>query len=127
MTEQDVRALALSFPEVGEGLSYGQPAFKVAGKFFTRIRAEDDSLVLTGVDFDEREIYIAAEPEVFHIPDHYRNHPTILARIARVDPGTVKVLLERRWRSIAPKRLVKAWDTGQFGHGARWIGAGRAL
>lgn len=110
MTEDEVRALVLSFPETSEGSSYGKPAFKVANKFFTRIRAEDDSLVLVGVSFDEREMYMAADPKTFHTTPHYKDYPTVLARIASVDAGTVRVLLERRWRQIAPKKLVKARD-----------------
>jgi hypothetical protein len=110
MTEDEVRALVLSFPETSESMSYGKPAFKVAGKFFTRLRAEDASLALAGVSFDEREMYIAAEPETFHITAHYKDYPSVLARIASLDPGTLRMLLERRWRQIAPKKLVKAWD-----------------
>jgi hypothetical protein len=110
MTPEEVRALVLSFPEASEGTSYGKPAYKVAGKFFTRIHAEDQSLVLTGVGFDEREMYMSAEPRTFHITDHYRDYPTVLARIAVLDAGTLRMLLERRWREIAPRKLVKAWD-----------------
>jgi hypothetical protein len=110
MTEDEVRTLVLSFPEASESVAYGKPAFKVAGKFFTRLRKEDQSLVLSGVSFDEREMYMAAEPKTFHITAHYRDYPAVLARIASVDAGTVRVLLERRWRDIAPKKLVRAWD-----------------
>ena len=35
MTHDDVRALLLSFPGVEDGVSYGEPSFKVAGKFLT--------------------------------------------------------------------------------------------
>jgi hypothetical protein len=118
MTPAEARTLILSFPEVSETSSYGKPAFKVAGKFFTRLRAADDSLVLTGVSFDEREMYMEAEPKTFHITEHYRSYPAVLARIASVHPGTVKVLLERRWREIAPKKLVKAWDAEKAEQGA---------
>jgi hypothetical protein len=110
VTCEEIRALVLSFPEAVEESSYGKPAFKVAGNFFTRLRAEDQSLVLTGVSFDERETHMAAEPKTFHITAHYRDYPAVLARIATVHPGTVRVLLERRWREIAPKKLNKAWD-----------------
>ena len=110
MTPDEVRALVLSFPETSEGTSYGKPAYKVAGKFFTRIRAEDQSLVLTGVGFDERDMYMSADPQTFHITDHYRAYPSVLARVATIDPGTLRMLLERRWREVAPRKLVKAWD-----------------
>ena len=110
MTYDEVKAMVLSFPEAEEGTSYGMPAFKVAGKFFTRLRSEDDSLVLLNVNSDEREMLMEAEPETFHITDHYRGYPSVLARIATIDPGSLRGFLERRWRAVAPKKLVKAWD-----------------
>jgi hypothetical protein len=110
MTYDEVKAMVLAFPEAEEGTSYGQPAFKVAGKFFTRLRQEDDSLVLIGVEFDEREMLMEAEPGTFHLTDHYKNYPTVLARIGSIDPGSLRGFLERRWRAVAPKKLVRQWD-----------------
>jgi len=51
MTVEEVRALVLSFPDASEAVAYGKPAYKVAGKFFTRLRKEDASLVLAGTPF----------------------------------------------------------------------------
>jgi hypothetical protein len=110
MTHEEVREIALALPEVVEGVHYGHPSFKAFGKFLTRIRAEDDSLVLAGVTFDEREMLMEAEPETFHLVPHYQNYPAVLARLATVDPGTVKRFLERRWRDCAPKKFLKACD-----------------
>ncbi len=110
MTWDEVRAIALSFPGVEESTSYGTPSLKVKGKFLTRLRAEDNSLVLVGVTFDEREMLIEAEPAVFHTTPHYRDYPSVLARLEGVDPGSVRNFLERRWRNVAPKRTVKAFD-----------------
>jgi hypothetical protein len=112
MTWEDLRVIALSFPGVEEGTSYGTPAFKVNGKFLTRLRPEDDSVVLVDVGFDEREMLMAAEPATFHITPHYDNYPSVLARLTSVDPGTLRNLFERRWRNVAPKKLVKAYDAG---------------
>ena len=109
MTWEEVRAIALSFPEVEESTSYGTPAFKVKGKFLTRLRPEDDSLVLVDVPFDEREMLMEAEPATFHITPHYKDYPSVLARLAFVDPGSLRNFFERRWRNVAPKRLVKAF------------------
>ena len=112
MTRDDVRALALSMPGVEEATAYGMPGYKAFGKFLTRVRSEDDSLVLTGVTFDEREMLMEAEPETFHLTPHYQNYPAVLARLSSVDPGTVKSFLERRWRQCAPKKLLKELDAG---------------
>ena len=110
MIYEDARAIILAFPGVEEGTSYGKPAFIVRGKFLTRLRDEDDSLVLLEVGFDERDMLMEAEPETFHITEHYRNYPSVLARLANIHPGTLRGLLERRWRKVALKSVVKAWD-----------------
>ena len=53
---------------------------------------------------------IEAEPTVFHTTPHYKDYPSVLARLEGVDPGSVRTFLERRWRNVAPKRTVKAFD-----------------
>jgi hypothetical protein len=110
MTWDEVIIAAQRLPGVEVSTSYGTPSLKVAGKFLTRVRTEDDSLVLVGVGFDEREMLIEAEPTIFHITPHYKDYPSVLARLSAVDPGTVFNFLERRWRAVAPKRLVKGYD-----------------
>ena len=110
MTEDDLRAMALAMPQVEETVAYGKPAYKAFGKFLTRLRREDQSIVLVGVTFDEREMLMEAEPETFHITPHYQNYPSVLARLASVDPDTVRNLLLRRWRAVAPKTFLKEYD-----------------
>ncbi len=115
MTEDDVRQIALALPQVEETISYGKPAFKAFGKFLTRVRKEDRSIVLVGVEFDEREMLMEAEPDIFHITAHYKDYPSVLARLDTVDPGTVKSFLERRWRQCAPKKALKDWEAARPG------------
>lgn len=111
MTRDEVRALLLSFPGVEDGVSYGEPSFKVAGNFFTWLRPKlDDSIVVHLDNLDERELLIEMDPAAFHFTDHYRDYPIVLARIAPVDPVWLRAALERRWRKVAPKRLVKVYD-----------------
>lgn len=113
MTFDEVAALVADLPGVERSTSYGTPSLKVKGKFLTRYRAEDDSVVLTGVPFDEREMLMEAEPATFFITPHYSDYPSVLARLSSVHPGSLRQLLERRWREVAPKTLVKAWDVGR--------------
>ena len=110
MTEDDLRTMALAMPQVEETVAYGKPAYKAFGKFLTRLRREDQSIVLVGVNFDEREMLMEAEPETFHITAHYKDYPSVLARLATVDPDTVKNMLLRRWREVAPKKFLKEYD-----------------
>ena len=110
MTPDEMKAIVMSFPGAEEGVSYGRPSFKLNGKFFTRLRAEDDSLVLMDVSYDEREMLMEAEPGTFHLTPHYKDYPCVLARIKDLHPGSLRNFLERRFRKIAKKAVVKAWD-----------------
>ena len=113
MTPKQFHAIAGAFPQTEYATSYGKPAWKAFGKFFTRLREEDDSVVLGQVSFDEREMLCAAEPETFHFTDHYRNYPMVLARLKGMDPPTLRGFLERQWRHNAPKKWIKAWDEAE--------------
>jgi hypothetical protein len=108
ITKAVLRRIALSFPGAREESSYGQPAFKIEKKFFTRLRAEDDSLVWIVDSIDERDHLIEMDPKTYFITDHYKSYPSVLVRIARIDAAMLKKMLERRWRAIAPKKLLKA-------------------
>lgn len=109
MTFEDVRTMALAWPGVEESTSYGTPSLKVKGKFLTRLKEDGDSLVVTGIDFDEREMLMETQPDVFYITDHYRGWPAVLVRLSKAHPQTVKTLLLRRWKDVAPKKLAKGF------------------
>jgi hypothetical protein len=102
---ETVRRLALAFPGVEEGTSYGTTAFKVRGKLLARLREDGESLVVR-IDFDTRDLLIETDPEAFYITDHYRGYPAILVRLSRVHPDALRDLLEEAWRRVAPKRLL---------------------
>ena len=110
MTADEMTTIVLAFPGAEPGMSYGSPSFKLNGKFFTRLRRDDASVVLMEVSFDEREMLLEAEPATFHFTAHYKAYPCVLARIATLHPGSFRAFLERRFRKIAKKSVVKAWD-----------------
>ena len=103
MTEAEFRRLVLALPGVEEGVSWNEPSYKLSGKFFTRVRAEDVSAVIQDVGQDEREALIASAPDVFHVTDHYRSYAMVLARLGPATPEALCGLLERSWRKRAPR------------------------
>ena len=113
MTPDEMREIILSFRGAEEGVSYGAPAYKVNGKFFTRLRREDQSVVLTGISMDEREMLMEAEPGTFHFTAHYKDYPCVLARMESLHPGSFRNFLERRFRKVAKKTAVKAWEAAK--------------
>ena len=113
MTRDEVQAVILSFPEVEEGESYGKPAFKAFGKFFTRIRKADDSVVIGCVPIDEREMLIEVDPETFHYTEHYKDYAYVLARMSSLEPEQLRSFLTRQWRKNAPKTWLKKHEASQ--------------
>ena len=103
------RQVALAFPAVEEGVSYGTPAFRVRGKFMARLREDGETLVIK-CGFEERDLRMQADPETFFITDHYRGYPTVLVRLATVSRADLRDVLEQAWRLHAPKRLVAQYD-----------------
>ena len=108
MTFDEARAVLLALPGVVEGSSYGTPGFKVGKKLLTRFHQDGKSVVIFVGSIDERDMMLEAQPKLFHITDHYRDYPMLLAACARLTPATLKRLVEPRWREIAPRSLAEA-------------------
>jgi hypothetical protein len=110
MTFDDVRKLALAWPEVEDGTSYGTPALKVRKKMLVRLKEDGDSLVMPSVPLDEREMLVDTQPTIFYFTDHYRDYPMVLIRLSKAKRGTFEPFLRRRWRELASKAAVKEFD-----------------
>lgn len=110
MNYDEVRKMVLAWPGVEDGTSYGTPALKLKGKFFTRLKEDGDSLVIKAVDLDERAMLMEPAPDIFYITDHYKGWPMVLMRLSKAHPDQVKALLLRSWKATAPRKLVKAFE-----------------
>ena len=110
ITKAQFRKIALSFPQASEKPSYGKPSIFIAKKFFTRLREEDDSIVWIVGSMDERDHLLEIDPKTYFITEHYRDYPSVLARTARLSETMLKKMLERRFRAIAPKKLLRKVD-----------------
>jgi hypothetical protein len=110
MTFDDVRKIALAWPEVEDGTSYGTPALKVRKKLLARVWEDHETLVMLGVPRDEREMLIESQPKIFYFTDHYRDYPTVLIHLSKAKRPHVEPLLRRRWRELASKAAVKSYE-----------------
>src|SRR6202048_1115693 len=110
MTFDDVRKIALAWPEVEDGSSYGTPALKVRRKMLVRLKEDGDSLVMPGVPTDERSMLVESQPRLFYFTDHYKDYPMVLIRLSKAKRATVEPLLRRQWRTLASKPAVKEFD-----------------
>jgi hypothetical protein len=109
-TFDDIREMAHALPGVVDGTSYGTPALKVGGKLIARLHQSIDCVVLRS-DLLDREILMQSAPDVFFITDHYQNYPWILLRLGALDKRVLPELIERAWRLVASRTLVKKYDS----------------
>jgi hypothetical protein len=97
----DVRDLALGFPEVEESTSWGHPALKVRGKWFAGLSPhtkEAAGALVIRCDPDERPLMLAGEPELFYVTPHYENYPSVvLVRLKAATAENLRDRLEDAW------------------------------
>ncbi len=103
---QFLRDKLLPLPGVTEKMCFGTPAFYVNKKYFIRIREDGETLVLHTF---ERDKWMAANPDVYFITQHYYNYDYMLVNLPKADPAELEGLLIQAWKDRAGKKLVKAW------------------
>jgi len=98
-----VRRAIFAVPGIVEGLSYGTPAWRNRGRLLARLHQDGQSIMFK-VGFEARDHLIRADPRTFCITDHYRNYPSVLARLDRLTPDDIKALVLRAIEHASPKR-----------------------
>jgi hypothetical protein len=111
MTFAELSEILLTWPLVEASTSYGTPSFKVKGKLLTRLREDGDSLLIKGVEPDERAMLCEAFPDLYYFTDHYRDYPMVLIRLSRADAETVTAMLDRTYQALLPKRRRPRLDS----------------
>lgn len=109
LTAADVRSAALSLPDVGEKLAWGQPTFRVAGKIFASL-GDDDTAMGVKCPKEDRAELIVTEPEKFFLKEGHDDHYAWLrVRLAALeDAEELATILTDAWRQVAPRRLLAA-------------------
>ena len=105
ITVKEVRALALSFPEVREEPHFDRASFRVRGRIFATIAPDEKSGMLK-LDLDAHEALLAAEPGAFFSFGGFSRNGATGVRFARVNKQLFRELLDEAWRNVAPKGLV---------------------
>ena len=109
MELEQIREYAMSLPEVTEEPHFDLSSFRVHGKIFATITADQRHLHIFAAE-EDRERALALEPENFEklwwgskvmgLRTHYR----------QASPELVLELLRLSWRRKAPKKLLRTFD-----------------
>jgi hypothetical protein len=107
---EPIRQIALQFPGAEDSVSHGNtPSIKVNGKFMCRLH-ENGEFIALRLNFDLRNAYLDSHPEIFHLPDHYRNYPSICMWVHDYDMRLLREVLEASWRGLASKKQILEWE-----------------
>ena len=126
-TQNDVRRIARSLPEVEE--ESGRFAFSVQNKgklkgiawvWLERIdpqkaRVPQPAVLAVRVaNLGQKDALLSAEPEKFFTEPHYNGYPAILVRLNKVTVADLKILLAEAWRCQAPKDLLEKFSDDPY-------------
>lgn len=105
-----VKNAALQFSGAEESVSHnGTPSIKVNGKLMCRLH-EDGTFVPIRLGFEQRDLYLEKYPEIFHLPEHYRNYPYVCFWLPLCDKKLLDEILEISWKLLATKKQISDWE-----------------
>ena len=122
-TQDDVRTIALSLPEVTEATD--RFAFSVLNKgkqkgfawvWNERVepkkpRVPRPDVIAVRVDGEEaKQFLVSAVPDVFFTEPHYNGFPAVLIRLEAIALEQLEEMVIAAWRLQAPKALVAEYE-----------------
>ena len=116
----DVRRIAMTFPEVTEKLAWGNTTWRVNDQTFVwdrplrkKDRAElgpaapdGPTMGVHAEDHSEKQALLASDPEVFFTISHFDKYAMLLVRLDAVDESRLTEIIEDAWLARAPKKLT---------------------
>jgi hypothetical protein len=104
MDAAQVRRFALGLPGAEEYEHGGLPAFRVRGRRFASMLAEDGINLMPGEDAIREAV--AEWPQACHEQRFGQRLAAVRVEFADLDPAVVRELITDAWRSKAPARLA---------------------
>lgn len=105
-----VKNIALTFPNTEESISHeGTPSVKVSGKLMCRLHDSGEFIPIR-LDVEVRDKYLESHPEIFHLPEHFKNYPYICMWLHNYDRKLLSEVLELSWRGLATNKQLKQYD-----------------
>jgi hypothetical protein len=112
MTAAEFREHALSLPETCEAEHMGHPDFRVRGKIFATLTA-DEELGMVKLTPEQQAQYVRAEPDVYKpVTGGWGRRGCTHVRLAAAKEESVGLALLTAWRNTAPKKLAAEYDNG---------------
>jgi hypothetical protein len=102
---EDIRRLALAFPEAVEADHHGMPSFRVAGKIFCTIHVQPPRM-MAKLDPEDQHNLVEAHPGVIDaVPGSWGRKGSTFVAYERADTALIETLLRMAYARVAPARL----------------------
>lgn len=105
MTQDDVRAIALSLPLAEEQPHFDRASFRVKGKIFVTLPPGGETVVLKLPVLVKESLQQHDSAAIVSLGAWDKGGWTQLA-IARMEPAKLADLVRLAWREVAPKKLA---------------------
>lgn len=106
---EEARAFALSLPEAQESSHFDQPDFRLRNRIFVTLPGDGRAWIkVSRIDMEAIE---QSDPVTFE-GKAWGASSWLGVDLARVDAEEFRELVTEAWRSIAPKKLIAAFDAG---------------
>jgi hypothetical protein len=106
-----VKKLGVKLPGVEVSTYFGLPAVKLDGQMLACMAshksAEPETLVVR-IEFLERDLRIANEPDIYYLKPHYLDYACVLTRLARIDDSALADLLESGFHFLTKKKTARS-------------------
>ena len=114
-TAIDWRRLALALPEVCEGSHFGKADFRVAGKIFAGLSADESTGTLKLLPEIQASLVGCEGEDAPFTPcaGAWGRSGWTFVDLARVDLAVVEALVGEAWRLVAPKRLSRIAEASE--------------
>lgn len=110
MSHEDVRILALMLPDVIEGAHKGNADFRVGGRIFATLWAEEERVVVK-LPPGLQSGMVEDGPEAFQpIAGAWGARGWTNVELTEVDEEALRHVLLAAWRNVAPPRLAGRFD-----------------
>lgn len=108
MTQDDIRALALSLPLAEEQPHFDRASFRVKGKIFATLPPGGEEVVLKLLPEIKESLRQSDPDAIMALPGGWDRGGWTLIAIAGMDDEKLADLIRLAWRQVAPKKLLGA-------------------
>jgi hypothetical protein len=111
MTPADARKILLSMPEAGEKSHMGHPDFRVGDKIFATLWPKESRAVVK-LPIADQTALVQMSPKIFSLAG-WAHQGWTNVHLKHISKTRFRALAETAWRLVAPKALVRQFDTNE--------------